>query len=102
MDLPDSIIYDGFNMLPVLTGKETSKRETMFWNFRGDQAARMGNWKWVRSQRGTRLFDLSKDIGEKNDLREKKPQILHRITAAYKEWEEKMDSAEPRGPFKDF
>lgn len=102
MPLPDSIVYDGFDMLQVLSGKETSKRETMFWDFRGDQAARMGNWKWVRSQKGTGLFDLSKDIGEKNDLSEENPEILLRITAAFKDWENMMDNAEPRGPFKDF
>lgn len=102
MDLPDSIIYDGFNMLPILEGKEKSKREALFWNFRGDQAVRMGNWKWVKSQKGTGLFDLSKDIGEKNDLTDQYPKVLQQITAAYQEWENTMEEAEPRGPFKDF
>ena len=32
------------------------------------KAARVSQWKWVESKRGSGLFDLSQDLGEKNDL----------------------------------
>lgn len=100
--LPDSVVYDGFDMLPVLQGKEKSKRETMFWDFRGDYAARVGDWKWVKSQKGGGLFDLSKDLEEKQDLSKSHPEQLKKLTRAFAAWQEEMNHAEPRGPFKDF
>lgn len=101
--LPDSVIYDGFDMSGVLTGQKVNERRAMFWEFRGGQAARVGNWKWVRTKEGKEgLFDLSNDLGEKNDLSEKQPSVLNQVTAKFQEWKKEMDAAEPRGPFKDF
>lgn len=46
------IELDGFDMLPVLRGEQPSPRAEMFWQRRGDKAARVGDWKWVESSRG--------------------------------------------------
>jgi hypothetical protein len=74
----------------------------MFWQRKDDLAARVGNWKWVQSARGTGLFDLAKDIGEKNDLSSKQPETLRRLQARFARWRKTMDAAEPRGPFRDY
>lgn len=100
--LPDSIVYDGFNMLPVLQGKTASARSEMFWEFRGESAARVDQWKWVQSKRGGGLFDLSEDIGEKRDVSGKHPDVVERIQSAFKTWQDEMANAEPRMPFKDY
>lgn len=102
LELPNATVYDGFNMLPVLQGKENSERETLFWEFRGDYAARMGDWKWVRSKKGEGLFDLSKDIKEENDLSGKHPEVLEQLISRFTAWQKDMAKSEPRGPFKDF
>lgn len=99
---PDDVILDGFDMLPVLQGKVKSRRTEMFWERRGDRAARVGHYKWVDSKRGKGVFDLSKDIGEKHDLRETKPEILSMLKARFAAWKNEMDQAEPRRPFQDF
>lgn len=65
LELPKDVIYDGFDMLPVLQGKTDAERTEMFWEFRGDQAARVGDWKWVQSAKGNGLFDLKQDIESK-------------------------------------
>ena len=96
------IILDGFDMLPVLTGKSKSQRTEMFWERRADRAARVGNWKWVESARGNGLFDLSVDVGEKNDLSSEHPKILAQLKAKFARWNVRMDNAEPRGPFRDY
>lgn len=93
---------DGFNCLPVLQGKAKSERETMFWQRRSDRAARVGNWKWVDSQKGTGLFDLSKDISEKNDLSKSHPEKLAELKKSWQHWRKEMDEADPRGPFRDY
>ncbi|QDT49227.1 Arylsulfatase [Symmachiella dynata] len=100
--LPEDIVYDGFNMLPVLTGEKKSERTEMFWERRGDRAARVGNYKWVQSKRGTGLYDLSSDIGEKHDLSAENPEMLAKLQTRFAQWKKEMAAAEPRGPFRDF
>jgi arylsulfatase A-like enzyme len=100
--LPEGVVYDGFDMLPVLAGEKKSQRTKMFWERRNDRAARVGNLKWVESARGNGVFDLSKDIGEKHDLSREHPEHLAMLKAAFRAWKREMEAAEPRGPFRDY
>lgn len=100
IEKPDSLILDGFNILPLLTGEKNMARNEMYWEFRDDYAARTGDIKWVNSKRGNGLFDLSDDPGEKNDLSENE-EDLNRIKEKFSQWQREMENAEPRGPFKD-
>jgi len=102
LELPKDVIYDGFDMLPVLQGKTGVDRSEMYWEFRGDQAARVGQWKWVQSAKGNGLFDLKQDIGEQKDLSLEKPEKLEELTRKFSKWKEAMENAAPRGPFKNF
>jgi arylsulfatase A-like enzyme len=99
---PQDVVLDGFDMLPVLVGKESSSRQEMFWERRADKAARVGDWKWVDSGKGGGLFNLAEDIGEEHDLSKEKPDVLKRIKNRFAAWRKAMDEAEPRGPFRDF
>jgi arylsulfatase A-like enzyme len=100
--LPKGVKLDGFNMLPVLEGKAKSQRTEFFWQRKNDKAARVGQWKWVESERGSGLFDLYADIGEKNDLSQTKPDVLARVKGRWAAWRKEMDESEPRGPFRDY
>lgn len=97
----DSLILDGFNILPLLKGEADLERNEMYWEFRDDFAARVGDIKWVKSKRGTGLFDLSEDTGEKNDLSGNEKDLI-RIKEKFLQWQREMINAEPRGPFKDY
>ncbi len=99
---PAGVVLDGFDMMPVLEGKASSPRNEMFWQRRDDRAARVGRWKWVDSQRGSGLFDLSRDPGEKQDLSAEKPEVLAMMQERFAAWKKRMDEAEPRGPFRDY
>ncbi len=100
--LPAGIVYDGFDMLPVLQGKQPSPRTEMFWERRADHAARVGRWKWVASARGNGLFDLASDLGEQQDLSAEKPDVLVMLKSRFAAWKKDMADAEPRGPFRDY
>lgn len=100
--LPEGVIYDGFDMLPVLRGETASPRTQMFWQRRGDKAARVGDWKWLDSAKGTGLYHLKDDIGEQHDLSESRPEKLQELKAAFAAWQAEMEAADPRGPFRDF
>ena len=43
-------------------GKTASPRNEMYWQRREDKAARVGHWKWVESEKGSGLFDLSQEF----------------------------------------
>lgn len=103
LEPPAGVELDGFDMMPVLAGEAKSQRTEMFWErAREGRAARVGNWKWTDSRRGGGLFDLTKDIGEENDLSQERPEKLEELKAAFEAWEKEMETAEPRGPFRDY
>ena len=79
---PEGVVLDGFDMLPTLQGKAPSPRSEMFWERRGDRAAQVGTTKWVESEDGGGLFDLSRDIAEKEDLSRTMPGVLADLKAA--------------------
>jgi hypothetical protein len=74
----------------------------MFWQRKDDRAARLENWKWVDSARGTGLYDLSNDLSERIDLSQAQPAKLSELQAAFDRWRAEMDMSEPRGPFRDY
>jgi arylsulfatase A-like enzyme len=110
--LPDGLKLDGFDMLSVLKGEAPSKRNEMFWDWPSAyQAARVGNYKWIastpRDQRALvepeeGLYDLTDDPGETRNLIEIKPDIYAMIKKRFSGWQEEMQKAEPRGPFRDY
>jgi arylsulfatase A-like enzyme len=99
---PEGVKFDGFDMLPVLRGEKKSPREAMFWQRRSDKAARVGNWKWLESEKGQGLYDLSADLGEKQDLSAEKPEMLKMMQDRFAAWRKEMDESEARGPFRDY
>ena len=100
--IPEGIVLDGFDMLPMLAEGKPSPRQEMFWKRRGKEAARVGHWKWIRNEAGTFLFDLVADVGEKNNLVAVMPAKAAEMETHFENWQNRMDAAEPRGPFRDF
>lgn len=99
---PKDVILDGFNLLPVLNGEEDSHRHEMFWQRRLKKAARVGNWKWIKTPEREGLFHLAKDVGEKHDLSQSHPRKLKEMRQAFADWKAEMQAAEPRGPFRNY
>jgi len=89
---------DGISIVPTLLGKEGQKQhEYLFW----DGAVRMGNWKGVGKPGKLALYDLSADIGEKNDLAPKHPEIVAKLSSfmaqAWKEPRSQQDDGKYTG-----
>ena len=61
---------DGVNLLPYVTGESKgTPHERLYWRFGAQWAIRDGNWKLLRiGDQPWELYDLAKDIGEKNNL----------------------------------
>ena len=106
---------DGISILPTLLGEKAAgrkqkPREYLFWEHRGTKAARMGKWKAIlpvtrKGRKGPvvkgklRLYDLSKDIAEKNDLAGKHPDTAAKMEAIIRQaWTEPRPQREPPRP----
>ncbi len=98
---PAGVVLDGYDMAPVLAGAPSPRTE-MFWQRRAEKAARVGQWKWVKARRGSGLYDLATDIGERHDLSKEKPEVLKMVQEKFATWRATMDATEPRGPFRDY
>jgi len=85
-DLPEGI--DGVSVLPLLQGKAQDLMERLlYWEFYEGgfkQAARRGPWKAVRlaHDRPLELYDLRVDIGERQDLARRQPQLVAEFEAS--------------------
>jgi arylsulfatase A-like enzyme len=112
MSLPKGQHTDGKNLVPHLTGEHRGRpHESLFWRAGPQHAARVGHWKLVKTRDAPAMvFNLSKDIGEKNDLAGKRPEKLAELEAAYAAWSDTMEepkwirqdrtNAEPGGKLK--
>jgi arylsulfatase A-like enzyme len=85
---------DGMNLMKYLAGGDmSSPHDMLFWRFGPQKAVRKGKWKLVdwrdfdtKQNSGFQLYDLSKDIGEKNDLAKAQPEIAAELIAAWENW----------------
>jgi arylsulfatase A-like enzyme len=85
---------DGVDLLPHLTGEDTAApHEALYWRFGPQKAVRKGKWKLVdwrdfeaKRESGWQLYDLTRDVGEKNDLAKAEPQIVAELSAAWEKW----------------
>jgi len=95
---------DGVDLTPYLTGEETGPpHESLFWRVGQQHAARVGDWKLLRSgdEDDDQLFNLKDDIGESTNLAAQHPEELKELQAIYDAWDEQMMPplwARPTGP----
>ena len=90
--LPKGKKIDGIDVIGLWKGtiKKSPRKEFLHYTSRGDiEGLRSGNWKLlVKKPRRNNarkvqlhLFDLAKDVGEKNDLAQAKPEIVKELQA---------------------
>lgn len=86
--LPRNLDSIGFGS--ALFGKKQKQHEFLYWEFYeqgGRQAVRFGDWKAIREPLFTgtiQLFDLSRDIGECNDVAAANRELVRRAEAMMK------------------
>jgi arylsulfatase A-like enzyme len=85
---PAGVKLDGVNLLPYLSGeKKEPPHQRLYWRFGQQVAIRDGSLKLVKwNQDPPQLYDLSKDVGEQQDLAASRPDDVKRLQAAWDEW----------------
>ncbi len=82
--IPPDAAEDSVSILPALLGTSTeaTREATVHQSHSGDLAIRQGPWKAVFLKNGTReLYNLSKDLSEKNNVLAANPEVMSQLTA---------------------
>jgi len=83
---------DGISFLPTLLQEDQVEHDYLYWEFHergGRQAIRKGNWKAVKynvlkePNRPLELYDLTKDIGETNNIAAEHPELVSEMEAIF-------------------
>ncbi|MEO1994799.1 MAG: sulfatase-like hydrolase/transferase [Planctomycetaceae bacterium] len=78
-------VYDGVNLIPYLTEKNTARpHQQLFWRTGSRTALRQGDWKLLRNPKRRsdpkwELYNLADDTAEENNLAETQPAKLHEL-----------------------
>ena len=82
---------EGVDMMPVMRGEKKKVDRILYWRIfqsRQQKAMRDGKWKYFQDEKGNEyLFDLDSDPVEKNNLKEKFPELFQQLKNKYSEWE---------------
>lgn len=85
-ELPDNVILDGKDPLPIFTGKtEKSPHEELFFQYRNHAAMRWNDWKIVRTaiDEPWQLFNLKEDLSESNNQAMDRPDLVAKLDSMY-------------------
>ncbi len=89
-------IYDGVNLIPYLSGKNTGRpHETLYWRSGNRTALRVGDWKLLRNPKRKQpptweLYNLAADLREMNNLAETNPDRLKQLQTAWEKLDNEM------------
>lgn len=86
---PADKLLDGTNLLPLLRGEVEPQPRPLFWSSGSETgwwAVRSGDWKLVGERGRTGLFDLGRDVSEKNDLAKQMPEKVAELTRLHDAW----------------
>ncbi len=80
---------DGVDLMPYLKGENKERpHQTLYWKCEQRGALRDGDWKFMRfPDRPAELYDLSKDVGEQNNLAMQQPELVKKYYQMLSDWE---------------
>ncbi|MBV8618291.1 MAG: sulfatase-like hydrolase/transferase [Curvibacter sp.] len=83
---------DGVDLMPVLRDPGQTFERPLFWrmNHRGQRAARLGDWKYLRVDGHEYLFNIPADERERANHAGRQPERLAELRAAWEAWEATM------------
>jgi arylsulfatase A-like enzyme len=98
---PSDRVIDGKDIRPLMFAKPGARSpHKAYFYYRGNnlEAVRNGRWKLRRVKKNIELYDLKADISEKNNLLDKYPEIVERLTNMMKEFDSELKAnARPAG-----
>ena len=88
VNVPKNLKIDGINVLSQIIEAKPLKERSFFWKIGDERAVRKGKWKLcLLGSNPPELYDLSADIGEKNNIAQKHPQLVQQLMQEYDDWQ---------------
>jgi len=97
--VPADAALEGMNIFPILERRTRPVERTLFWRItsgRQQRAVRSGDWKLIFDQGDPLLFDVRADLGERNDLIGRRPEVAKRLLSLLDKWEQDVDAEAKR------
>ena len=94
---PRDLKWDGHDILPVLTGSTAHPgSRILYWKGpRQASAVSDDHWKLIVTGKTVELYNLTEDIGEKNDLAAQNPDLVRQLRAKLETQSAKDNDAVP-------
>jgi arylsulfatase A-like enzyme len=86
---------DGMNIFPILERRAPPVERTLFWRVtreRNQRAVRSGDWKLLIDDGRPFLFDVRKDLGERNNLVGIRTDVVRKLMPLIDKWEADVDA----------
>ena len=95
--VPADARLEGTNLMPLIAKGATPVSRTLFWRAAGNgfnqRAVRDGDWKLMMDGPGrAMLYDLSKDVGERDDMARSNAAVVRRLVQQLIAWEKEVES----------
>jgi arylsulfatase A-like enzyme len=83
---------DGMSLLPILTGQRAATPRKLFWRYKSNaqQAARDGDFKYLKIRDNTFLFNVVTDPRERGNLKHLHQPVFDRLVADWTAWNASM------------
>lgn len=90
--LPEKLVLDGKNPLPVLTRGARTPHPSFFFIYKSHAALRQGDWKIVREnpKQPWRLFNLKRDMAESVNLADQFPDKVSDLVLEMQTWQTRL------------
>ncbi|MGY6648418.1 sulfatase family protein [Wenyingzhuangia sp. IMCC45574] len=103
-ELPKERVYDGENVLPILKGKQKRHKKAIPFRFREYACLVEGKFKLIinstTNTKDDRLFDLSKDVKEQNNVVANYPKKVKKMRAKIAEFLMSAENTHKGGEYK--
>jgi arylsulfatase A-like enzyme len=94
--VPAEARLEGVNLLPLLQPGAARSDRTLFFRVTGparrQRAVRQGDWKLLVDGNSPLLYNLAKDVGERNDLASQRTDIVRKLFPLIDQWEQDVDA----------
>jgi len=91
--IPEDLEFDGMSLIPVFSDVQFNTERTLYWrtsNYRLHDALRKGNWKYLKTGNDEFLFDLEKDPGEANNMKDDYPIKFEELKNEFEQLDNEM------------
>jgi arylsulfatase A-like enzyme len=91
---------DGVNLMPFLTAEASPLARKLFWRFKsnGQRSVRDGEFKWLKIQENSFLFNVADDPMERANLRDRHRDVFDRLAQDWEQWNTSMLAEIPESP----